>query len=413
MSKAWLALNRWTMGQVLMPDHFDSLQDTLLEHVGMRALIGGLPGYGIARMSWDKAGIAKGAISISELTVIFPSGILMDVPGNATVSNLNLSKAQGDKATIYLHLLEQTAELTEADDRQVPPPVPRQLHRLELSTSNRRDDRSKSLTLVELERELGSDWRISAYVPPLLQVGCCSILEQLLIELDRLAAKLERDVATQLSDIFLGQEHVVRLQRGQAAAYRVRAFVIDCQEQVHLHPYYLFAMMRDFYLEVCLLYSVEPESPPPSYNHEKLGPGFADLEAKLRGRLDNEPVTSVRLPFAHEDYYFIAQPFPAELERAQKVYLVVQNPSGEPVSLDEVKFASPSRLEQVHSLSLPGIGFEQVLSPNFQHTFGGRAQLYALEHLSDEWAQAMREGALCFYARDDLLQINAALSWQL
>lgn len=412
MKSARLALNRWTMGQVLMPAHFYSLQDTLLEHVGTRARMSGLPGYGLVRMTWDDAGIGKGAISISELTVVFPSGHLIDVPGNATVSNLNLGDEAGDKASVFLHLLEQTDELTEADDLQEPPQVPRQLYRVELSTRTWLDNARQSLKLVELERELGGDWQIATYVPPLLQVGTSSFLRELLQELDKLAAQLERDVATQLSDVFLGQEHVVRLQRGQAAAYETRAFVADCQGQVHLHPYYLFASMRSFYVEVCLLYGAEPESPPFVYDHDELGAGLASIEAKLRARLANEPVTSVRLPFVQEDYYFIAQPFPDELERAQKVYLVVQNPSGEPVSLDEVKFASPSRLEPVHSLSLPGVEISAVTSPNFQHTFGGRAQLFVLEHRSDEWAQAMREGALCFYARDDLLKINAALSWQ-
>lgn len=413
MKSARLALNRWTMGQVLMPAHFYSLQDTILEYDGIRARLHGLPGYGIARMTWDQEGIAKGAISISELTVVFPSGHLIDVPGNATISNLNLGDESGDRATVFLHLLKQTEELTVADDPQDPPQVPRQLYRIELSTRTWQDNANHSLKLVELERELGSDWRIGAYVPPLVQVGTSSFLADLLQELDGLAAQLERDVATQLSDIFLGQEHVIRLQRGLAATYSVRALVADLQEQVHLHPYHLFASMRGFYVEVCLLYGDQPESPPFGYDHDDLGKSFADVLGKLRAKLGQEPVTSVRLPFANEDYYFIAQPFPEELERAQKVYLVVQNPSGEPVSLDEVKFASPSRLEPVHSLSLPGVEIEPVTSPGFHHTFGGRAQLFLLEHRSDEWAQALREGALCFYARDDLLKISAALSWQL
>ena len=144
MKSAKLALNRWSMGQVLMPVHFVTLQDTLLQHIGLRSQLQGMPGYGVARLVWDELLLGKGAVSVSALTVVLPSGELLDVPGNATISSLNLSDQIDDAVDLYLHVLHDPQAPDPAvddmglDTRQGE--VPRQVHRLGLSPRRWLDD---------------------------------------------------------------------------------------------------------------------------------------------------------------------------------------------------------------------------------------------------------------------------------
>lgn len=396
-----------------MPAHFFVLQDTFLQHVSARAQLMGLPGYGVARLSWDDALVAKGALSIDLLTVVFPSGELLDVPGNATISNLNLDQIPGNHADVYLHVLSQPQEVvaSEVPGDEDTEPVTRLVHRIELSPRPWQDDARQSIKLVELKRELGGAWRLGRYIPPLLQVGTSPFLRSLMAEQERILAHLQMDLSLRLSDTFLGDEHAGRLRRGQAAAYRLSAFLADCQEQVHLHPYCLFSALRDFYVEVCLLHRVEPESPPPGYDHDDLAASFDRLTRLLGDLLNVAPMTSVRIPFVKEDYYFMASRLPDDLVQASNVYLVIQAPPGSEVSLDKVKLASPRRLEMVHSLALPGVTYREVTTPGFSHTFGTNARLYLLEQ-GEEWQHAVRERALCFYATKQLDGATAVLSWQ-
>jgi hypothetical protein len=127
-------------------------------------------------------------------------------------------------------------------------------------------------------------------------------------------------------------------------------------------------------------------------------------------------VTGVALdlavPFARDGHRLVAGPFPEPLRRAREVYLLILRPFDERVSLDEVKLASPGRLELVHRHALTGVAFQKVTAPGFMHTFGVNADFYLLEQ-GDEWAHAAREGALCLFDRPQLAHVSAALTWRI
>ena len=53
-----LALHRWEMGQVLHPAQFRAQEEALLEHVGLRSQLTGLPGRGVALLRWGEAQLA-------------------------------------------------------------------------------------------------------------------------------------------------------------------------------------------------------------------------------------------------------------------------------------------------------------------------------------------------------------------
>ncbi|WP_428261493.1 type VI secretion system baseplate subunit TssK [Haliangium sp.] len=412
MKSAKLALNRWAMGQVLMPAHFQTLQDAILQHLGLRFELHGLPGYGVARLVWDDALLRKGAIAITVLTVVFPSGDLVDVPGNAVITNLNLSEFAGERADLYLHVSGTAAdaeglELYQDDPRE----VSRLIHRLELSTHPWLDQARQSMKLAELDRRADGDWELGPYIPPLLQVGTNPFLQALTQELFQTLTHLDAQLGGQLADAFLGGEHVTRLRRAQVAVHRLRAFLADSENQIHLHPYFFLSSLRELYLEACLLQNLAPQPSPVVYDHDALASCFGQMRRLLMERLRLAPASSARLAFTRDGHRFVAGPFPEGLTRAREVYLVIQHAMGEPPNLDEVKLASPTRLDIVHVNALTGVAFHKLAGPGFAHTFGPGADLYRLE-LGEEWQQAVRESALAFYARPHLTHLSAALSWR-
>ncbi len=412
MKSSKLALNRWAMGQVLMPAHFQTLQSALLHHVGLRFELHGLPGYGIARMQWDDALVRKGAISIALLTAIFPSGELFDVPGNAIISNLNFGDEPGDRVDVYLHVSSadtsgQGLALYEHD----PDEVNRLVHKLELSTRPWLDDARQSMKLAEIDRGGDGDWQLGGYIPPLLQVGSSPFLRTLVAELFQALTRLENQLATQLADAYLGGEHVARLRRAQAALHRLRAFLADIESQIHPHPFYFLNALREFYLEVCLMQNSAPQASPVIYDHDALATCFGQIQRLIMERMRISTPVSARLPFVRDGQRFVARPFSEALLGAREVFLVIQRPAGAAVSLDEVKLASPGRLELVHINALSGVGFEKVTASGFSHTFGSGADIYRLQ-LADEWQHAAREGAIAFYARPYMDGLSAMLSWR-
>src|SRR5688572_17311775 len=98
-----LAFPAWVMGQVLLPEQFLALQQTILAHIDRRAELGGLPSHELARLRWSEELLATGAIRIDGLTWVFESGLLLDVPGNTVIGNLNLADAKSDAVSLFLH----------------------------------------------------------------------------------------------------------------------------------------------------------------------------------------------------------------------------------------------------------------------------------------------------------------------
>lgn len=413
MSNSKLARSRWSMGQVLMPAHFTAQEEALLAHLGVRFGLRGLPAHGVGHLVWDEALLARGALSVSALTAVLASGELIDVPGNAVISNLNLGDVMASEVEIYLHVLADTQdargmELYKDDARE----VSREVHRVTLSTQSWLENARQSLKLAELRQGGDGAWQLlGTYVPPLLQVGTTPFLAAELASYARTIDALQARLAEQMIDSYLGADHVSRLRQGAAAAWRLRALLHDIQGQVPHHPYHLFAALRDFYVNVCLLHGSLPEPEPVTYDHDDLAGCLGELGRRIAVRLQGQATASPRVPFVRVEDRFIAQPLPEPLRRAGDVYLLLQQNGRERVSFDGIKLASPGRLARVHLNALAGVPFRRESAADFAHTFGARAELYRLEH-GEEWEQALREGALSFWARPDLTQVHAALTWR-
>jgi predicted component of type VI protein secretion system len=218
------------------------------------------------------------------------------------------------------------------------------------------------------------------------------------------------------------------------AVYRVRAVLADhgygaATQTVALHPYHLFAALRDFYLEAVVSQGTSLEAGDQTavgprgaawalrYQHDDLYGCFGHLARGLSRGLSTPAAVSQRLMFRRDDYWFVTEPFPDELRSAGEVFLLIERDprttgADAAVPLDDIKLASPLRAEEVYTKALEGVPRKQLPSLGFAQTFGHRAMVFQLDSKSREWHQAVVEGALCFAVLPGLEELSAALFWQ-
>lgn len=419
-----LAMHAWRMGQVLQPAQLQAQERALLEHVGLRAQLLGLPSYGVARLQWNDEQLRAGEVFVDGLTVVFPSGLVVDVPGNATLSNRSLSLPKGAAGVVplFVHVRKQTRDAAGqpqyTGEHGDPPGVERVVHELELTTSPTLDDAREPLKLAELEREDGA-WRLNAYAPPLLRVGAgvTPFLLRPLADVLRIASDFESELVRRAGDALAGSEQLTELRRLLSATYRLRALLADHgvgapTRSVAMHPYHVFAAVRDFYLDSAVFQGKAIERWPLAYRHDDAGASFVELVAELETSLRVQTRVSPRLRFERDEYWYITERFPDELSRAHEVFLLVEPTAGEAAALDDLKLASPLRATEVYTRALEGVPRRSVPSLSFSEMFGNRAVFFELDCDSAEWKHAVDEGSVCFAALPQLEDVSASLFWR-
>jgi type VI secretion system protein ImpJ len=422
-----LALQRWEMGQVLHPAQFRAQEQALLEHVGLRVQLGGLPSHGVALLRWSDAQLASGDLSISALTVVLPSGLLIDYPGNAVLTprKLGLPARAAGPVPVYLHL---RGERRPDGARDLPryaadePEIRRAIYQVEISAEPGIESEQERMKLAELRFGDGV-WALAPYVPPLLRLGsgATPFLRDTLAQVVAAIGGFESELVKRAADSMTGAEQMSEVRRVLTALYRVQAVLADhgygaATQAVALHPYHLFAALRDFYLEAVVLQGKPLEGWPPRYQHDDLRGCFEQLARGLTRTLSVPAVVSPRLAFQRDDHWFVTGLFPDELRRAGEVFLLLEHGSEAQAAaapaLDDLKLASPLRAEEVYTKALEGVPRQAIPSLGFAQTFGHRATVFQLDSTSREWRHAVVEGALCFAALPGLEGCAAALFWR-
>ncbi len=421
MSKGKLAFPGWAMGQVLLPEQFDAQQEAILAHVALGAQLSGLPAYGLVRLRVDEQLLASGALRVAALTYVFASGLIVDTPGNMILSNANLGDLDVDEAALYLHVGNETTDargLTRYEDD--PRSVRRVLFRGELSLRAQRDDARESVKLMQLRRRDGA-WEIAGYVPPLLNCGASNspfLRRELLANL-RAVRVVEAQLARRIKDALLGHEQVAELRRIQSSARCVLALLgdhgldEDQQQEVALHPYFVFLALREFLFEAAILQSRNDHAIP-RYRHEDLAACFVELGREIEAMLGTTSLSSNRLEFERRSGWFVAGPFPDSLVDAGEVFLVVKTKDGTAASFAGVKLASVQRIDEVYSRALAGVPLTPMpsgLAASFAQVYGHDAVFYEVGVDDLEWLLAAEDGQLCFPAWRELESISAALVW--
>lgn len=421
MSGGRLALPEWRMGQVLLPEQFVGLQEALLAHDAVIAGLSGLPAHGLARLDVDEALLAEGAVHVKRLTYLFASGLLVDVPGNAVISNFNLDGVAGNTASIYLHVTHEVADAADLmghrDDSRS---APRVIYRVELSIAARQDDARDSVKLMGLVRR-DAGWSLEAHTPPLLRVGSAvaPLLRESLEQTVRAVQAVEAQLSRRIRDSFLGSEQGAELRRVRSAAHRALAVLADhgfggseSQPTISLHPYFLFKALREFFMEAAILEDDQSDVLQLRYRHGDLAGCFEELRQRIEACLGSNSLSSKRLSFERRESWYVAGPFPDGLRRSREVYLILKASSSGAVDFAGVKLASPQRIDEIYTRALAGVSLSVFRSSSFAYVYGHDAVFYKVEVEGDpEWAHAIRHGDLCFPVWQDIEGFQAVLVW--
>jgi type VI secretion system protein ImpJ len=404
-----LARVRWELGQTLLPEHFEAQEGALLQESALRFRLHGLPAYGLASLRWNEALLREGVVSITSATLVMPSGQLLEVPNNAVTASLNLNVPGTNAVTAYLHLLEQPAASSDDEHDDV---VPRVVRQLVLSADQTVPGAISTLKLAELKKAADGAWQTaSGYLPPLLLVGASPFLQAELAELrpalEAFQHKLMMDSVSYLSG---GGLYMVK--QCLRSVHRIQRLLANLKGQVQLHPYSLYEALKDFYVEVCFYHDSAPQHADEAYHHEQLGPLFRRLLTPLLEQMRTAQKQSPYAPFGLRDGVYRID-LPPPLKQAKEVYFLIQKSQAQRAagSLD-LKLLSPSRLLMAHRLSLPGIAMSRIDRPLLAHSFGPEVEFYRLQ-ADDEWEHALRDGAVAFYGRPELADLEFYLYWSL
>ncbi len=414
MRKHKLARVHWQLGQTLLPEHFITQEEAQEEGLRLRMELGGLPSYGVGALVWNATLLSQGSLSISTLSAVMPGGLLVDVPGNATVAPFSLEATGKSSVTVYLHLLEEARNAEGvplyAED---PPVVQRMLHRLSLSLEPVVDGAEATLKLAVLVKDLEGVWRLdSGWVPPLLLVGPNPFLDGLLSELDALLEHARNLLLTQLSDSYLSRDRLNNARRTLCEVYRLQAIRADMSRHVSPHPHTLFEALRQLYFEQCCYLEALPDERMPHYQHDDLGKSLGTWMKLVGQGFRPEGSRTTHQPFACRDGLFVLSPMPSDVQEAGELYLLVQRKQpGERLPVEGVKLASPSRLPVVRRLALKGIPFRHVPYPEFPHALGPEIDWYQLIQ-GEEWRYALREDGVAFYVTPVLEDTKVSLFWR-
>jgi type VI secretion system protein ImpJ len=393
-----LARVRWKMGQTLLPEHFLAQEEALVADVIMRFRMNGIPAYGVAALKWNETLITEGVFSIQAMTLVMPSGLLLDVPANALVAPFNLNIPGTVTVPVYCHVMGGIpSKDAESDtETQEEGAIPRMLHQLVLSSEQSHSGAFETMKLAEFEKDPEGTWEPSRdFIPPLLQVGTSPFL---MAEFDEFSEALELFQYNLALDAasYLSGSGLFRVEQCLKSVYQAQRFLANLKSQVHVHPYYVHEALKDFYIEVCFYKSTVPEHTASPYNHDQLATCFQEILQPLKERMKLVQVESPYLPFEFQDGLFQIQ-LPPEVREAKEVYLLAQKSHvSKSVSLEGLKLASFSRISMVHRLALQGITLKKVDQPSFQHSFGPEVDFFQIVE-GEEWDHALRESSLAFY----------------
>lgn len=414
-----LALPQWRIGQVLLPEHFTGLEVALTGDAAVRASTAGLPMSGLLKLEWNGPRPEQGILWVTALTAVLPDGLLIDVPGNAELAApLDLKLPGRPQVVVYAHVLadegREAPSLVEAE----PTEVLRRFHRVRLSTEGSLPASRGRICLGEFALGAGGEFRLTTkMVPPLLRLNATPYLrdelQQLRGELAEFEAVLDDAATTALSK----SESLLAVQRARIEARKVVALLDDADGGVHHHPYVVFAALRAFALELCVLDPSAAPWRPPAYEHHEPRRSFDAVFAQITSKLRAPPPESPCVPFELENGRWLA-PIPAEAAAAQELFIAVRRERAmEHDRVEGLRLASPERLRHVRERVLRGVRTALLDKAPFRHAFGANVDFHrilapALGEESREWSHVMQERALAFYHEPRLEGHRFLLCWR-
>lgn len=209
------------------------------------------------------------------------------------------------------------------------------------------------------------------------------------------------------------------VQRTRIDARKLVALLDDAAGGVHHHPYVVFAALRSFAVELCVLDDSAVPWQPPAYDHHDQRRCFDLVFSEISKKLRAPPPESPCVPFELENGRW-AVSIPPDAVAAQELFIAVRKlREGEARRnpLEGVRLASPERLRHVREHVLRGVRTEYLEKPPFRHAFGPAVDFYrivspAIGEGSPEWGHVAHERALAFFHEPRLDGYRFLLCWR-
>ena len=403
----------WQMGQALLPEHFYAQEEGLRQEVHQRFLMSGVPMWGVARLKWDAFQILHGVVSLQEFSLVLPSGSLIDIPGNTQPTSFSLESAGKSQVSLYVHL--ETGYDVSSDDEDglaSDEAIERILQRVTLSSVPYLDTAQQSFLLAKFDKDIEGRWQLDgSYIPPMIRLGPSPFFESVLGRMRGMGVSFRQVLTAEIQQSHLGGESQLAAKQCMRSLFRYINSLANIGQEIQPHPYELFCLLRDFYLDVCVYRDSQPRELAFTYKHEAIGDS---LEKLLAWSEEQVSCTRSEVPYAvfeQRDGQWVCT-LPSGAKRAKDVYWLVQRKhTAEGLDLCGLKLAAPSRAALIYQRALRGIPYERIKRPPFYHSFSGEVDFYVLQP-GVEWDYAVREGKVAFFERPDLGDARFFIYWR-
>jgi type VI secretion system protein ImpJ len=402
------------MGQALLPEHFYAQEQAIREEVHLRFRMHPLPSWGLGTLQWDGFQLVKGIISIQEMSLVLPTGTLIDIPGNTAPAflNLNATAAKAKKTPVYVLLQSDFEVVAVGQGEAAEEGIERILQKVELSIDEYSDTSVQSFKLAEFEGAPDGSWSLSDdYVPPLLQIGSTPFFDPYKKRMDAIVNALRQLLKNELQKNHLAGDSQIAAKQCLRGLFAFQALLADLGGDIRCHPYELFRALRDLFIDVCIFRDISPAEIERPYEHEDLSGCFGALLEKLEEQSELERRDIPYVEFSRKDGIFTCE-LGKETKRSRDVFLLVQKPHvSSKLDLSRVKLASLSRLQMVYERALRGIPFERIEKPPFSHGLSSNVDFYTIMP-GQEWDYAVREGKVVLYDSPHLEGSRIYLYWR-
>ncbi len=399
------------MGQALLPEHLVALEDSVLAEARQRFSVCGLPSYGIGRLQWNDSLLKEGILSLVTMVLVLPSGLLLNIPENATAKPLNVNIAGKIRVAVYLHVLAATDSEESAGNESGD--MARESYQLVLSSEQSHNDARYSIKFAEFQKSGEGVWELCGdYVPPLLQVGTSPFLMETVSYLLQLLEVFHFQLSQEITAKYLSGENLFIAKQCLQEVYKLKHFFGNLRAEIHYHPFFLYEAMKIFYITLCLYQNCTPDNVEKPYLHEQFAVCFQQITEPLLRQLQLVKAQTPYAPFKKNEGMYVIAKLPKEAVDAKEVYFLIQKPAiTAPLAWEGLKLASLARLPMVHQMALQGIPLRKISRPPFQHTFGPEVEFFLIGE-GEEWDYALGEKNLAFYDIPSLEGINAYLYWR-
>lgn len=408
-----LARVHWKMGQSILPEFFVTQEESLLRDTALRFKASGVPFYGITNLEWNDALIPEGVLSINRLTLVMPSGILLNIPENTRAEPFNMGFTGASKVSVYCHFVkEQEGGGDDAGGWQdEAPDVPKTYYTLVLSSEQSTQGVHESIKLAAFDKDPDETWRLSeSYIPPLLQVGTTPFFAKKLSELSQVLEYFHYNLGIESAG-YLSGDSLMSVRSCMKASLKIQRFLANINGQVHCHPYFLYEALNEFYAEICYYKKVIPENATLPYRHDRLAECLNRIVDPLIRQMKMMESKTPYLSFKYKDGVFYMK-LPEGIRAARDVYFLVQKGHvGDKVDVADLKLGSLTRIAMIHRNSLPGVPVQKVQRPPFQHSFGAEVEFYKVVQ-GEEWDYALRDLSVAYFRRKRFEGLECFIYWR-